>query len=167
MAIKPSDRLRRIAAEIREELRKLDSLYAEWRGVDPGTGTLSLILRGKASIFHDFYCGAERIFKSVADEINGGIPAGESWHRLLLNDMKLDMPGLRPPAISEDTYKLLSDFLNFRHKFRNIYGFDLEFEKVAEIEKKFSEAHEKFRADIEAFLVFVENLAQTRQTQGE
>jgi hypothetical protein len=158
MAIEISKQFKRIAAELRDELRKIDRLYAEWRGVDPDTSTHSLILRGKASIFHDFYCGVERLFQRIANEINGGVPAGEFWHRELLNDMKLDLPGLRPPVISEETHKLLSDFLSFRHKFRNIYGFDLDFEKVAEVEAKFPEAHKKFKDDLETFLGFMDTL---------
>ncbi len=161
MAIETADKFTRIAVEIREELTKLDVLYAEWRGVDSDAGMPSLFLRGKASIFHDFYCGAERIFKKIAAELNGGVPAGESWHQELLNDMKLDLPRLRPPVISAETHKLLLDFLSFRHKFRNIYGFELELDKIAGIERKFPEAHTKFKADLETFLVFVDQLANT------
>ncbi len=159
MALKHAERVKRVTLEIRDELKKLDRLYAEWQGVDPDDRTI--ILRGKASIFHDFYSGAERIFKRIADEINGGIPAGDAWHRELLNDMRLDMPGLRPPVISEETYKLLFDFLSFRHKFRNLYGFDLEFEKIAEIEAKFPAAHQNFVADMQALLRFLDSLATT------
>ncbi|MDZ7290114.1 MAG: hypothetical protein ONB44_01680 [candidate division KSB1 bacterium] len=83
MAVETSDRFKRIAVEIREELKKIDQLYAQWRGVAQDMSTHSLILRGKASIFHDFYNGAERIFKKIANEINGGIPTGEFWHQEL------------------------------------------------------------------------------------
>jgi hypothetical protein len=159
MAVDMRDRCKKIAAEIRDELRKLDLLYAEWQGVDSESVSRSLIMRGKASMFHDFYCGAERIFKRVADDLNGGVPAGEFWHQLLLNQMKLDIPGLRPPIIAEETCKLLVDFLSFRHKFRNIYGFELELDKVTDIERKFPEAHTKFKSDVEKFLLFVDNLA--------
>lgn len=62
MAIKPKEAMLRLAAEIRDELQKLDWLYAEWQGVDVEAGPHSLLMRGKASVFHDFYCGAERIF---------------------------------------------------------------------------------------------------------
>ena len=159
MAVETGDKFTRIAVEIREELTKLDVLYAEWRGVDSDAGMPSLFLRGKASIFHDFYCGAERIFKKIAAELNGGVPAGESWHQELLNDMKLDLPRLRPAVISTETHKLLLDFLSFRHKFRNIYGFELELDKVADIERKFPKVHTEFKADLEKFLIFVDGLA--------
>lgn len=158
MAIKPKEAMLRLAAEIRDELQKLDWLYAEWQGVEIEAGAHSLLMRGKASVFHDFYCGAERIFKKIAHELNGGIPAGEAWHHELLNDMKLDLPGLRPAVVSPATYKLLLEFLQFRHKFRNIYGFDLDYGKLAEIEKKFPLAHRQFKHEVETFLIFIEQL---------
>ncbi|MGH7494617.1 MAG: antitoxin [bacterium] len=159
MAIDDRSKITRIAAEIREELKKLDWLYAEWRGVDTDLETSSLILRGKGSIFHDFYCGVERIFRRIADDLNGGIPAGDSWHRDLLVDMKLDLPGLRPAVITEETFRVLADFLDFRHKFRNIYGFELDFEKLKVIEEKFSPAFEKIKTDISTFLRFLDNFS--------
>jgi hypothetical protein len=72
MAVKPKEYMQRLAAEIRDELQKLDWLYAEWQGVDFDIGAHSLHLRGKASIFYGFYGGAERIFKKIANEL---IPA--------------------------------------------------------------------------------------------
>ena len=159
MAVDDRDKSTRIAAEIREELKKLDWLYAEWRGVDPEMEASSLVLRGKGSIFHDFYCGAERIFRRIADDLNGGIPAGDAWHRDLLLDMKLELRGLRPAVLSEETFKLLADFLDFRHKFCNIYGFELDREKLKAIEEKFSLTLEKFRTDAEKFLQFLDGLS--------
>ncbi len=159
MAIEDPGKLIRLAAEIGEELRKLDYLYAEWRGVDPELQATSLILRGKGSILHDFYCGVERIFKRIAEDLNGGIPSGDSWHRDLLIDMKLNLPGLRPAVISEDTFRLLADFLDFRHRFRNIYGFELDDKKLAAIEAKFSGALENFKADLKVFLNFLTDLS--------
>jgi len=85
--------------------------------------------------------------------------AAEIWDQLLLNQMNLDMPGLRPPVIAKETHKLLVDFLGFRHKFRNIYGFELEAEKVTDIERKFPEAHTKFKTGLEKFLIFLDGLA--------
>ncbi len=137
MAVKTKEAMLRLAAEIRDELQKMDWLYAEWQGVDVDASAHSLLMRGKASVFHDFCCGAARIFKKNAHELNGGIPAGEARHHELLNDVKLDLPGLRPAVVSPATYKLLPEFLQFQHKFRNIYGFDLDYGKLAEVEKNF------------------------------
>jgi len=149
------------AAKIRDEMRKLDRLYTEWHDIDPDLKPNSLILRGKASMFSDFYSGVERIFRGIADVINGGTPQGKSWQQELLNDMKLDTPGLRPSVISEKTYQLLLNFLAFRHKFRNIGLTDFDFEEMKKIEIKFPEVHTKFKADLETFLIFVDRLANT------
>ena len=35
------------------------------------------LLRTKASFLADFYMGVERIFKIIAEELNGGTPKGE------------------------------------------------------------------------------------------
>ena len=160
MAIDHSEKLARLEAEIRDELTRLDKLFAEWKGVDVEASSPSIFLRGKASILHDFYCGVERIFKKIGNELNGGIPAGDSWHRQLLNDMRLEIPNLRPPVISEATFLLLLEFLSFRHKFRNIYGFDLDMKRVEELEQDFPEAHKKFNTDVGEFLKFVKSIRE-------
>ena len=40
--------------------------------------------------------------------------------------MTLDLPEIRPPVLSLDVVKLLESYLAFRHRFRNLYLFDLE-----------------------------------------
>jgi len=62
--------LRRIAAEIREEQFKLDDLFQEWESHRLGDWQDSFFLRGKGSIFHDFYCSVEyRQVKKRLDQI--------------------------------------------------------------------------------------------------
>jgi len=147
--------LRRISAEIRQELGKLDELFREWESHRTGEWADTFFLRGKASIFHDFYCGVENIFKRIASELNGGIPSSPAWHKTLLQNMCLEIPQVRPPVVSEESCKRLSTFLDFRHKFRNIYGIDLQFDKLDEIDKLYPEAHAGFKSDINNFLGFL------------
>jgi len=45
---------------------------------------------------------------------------------VLLDHMLLDVPGVRPPVLSEQTVRQLERFLAFRHRFRNLYLFDLD-----------------------------------------
>lgn len=35
-----------------------------------------------------------------AEELNGGVPRSEQWHRQLLLDMTLDLPSVRPAVVS-------------------------------------------------------------------
>ena len=89
-------------------------------------------LRIIGSMLNDFYTFVENIAKTVAARVDGGIPGGDDWHRELLEQMSLPIPGLRPPLLSGDTVALLNKFRAFRHVFRNIYGFRLDAERTLE-----------------------------------
>lgn len=90
-------------------------------------------LRAEASYIHDFYNSAENLFRIVAEELNGGVPRGESWHRLLLLEMKDGIAGCRGRVISGNLYELLDTCLRFRHLFRNSYGVFLDPKKTREV----------------------------------
>jgi len=139
------------------------SYFTEWESHRMGDWLDSFFLRGKGSIFHDFYCGVERIFERTAGELNGGLPNGPAWHKILLDNMRLAIPGLRPAVVTTDTARLLGTFLDFRHKFRHIYGLGLEFEKLEELDQLYPQVHERFHVDIERFLEFLDTLAENTE----
>jgi hypothetical protein len=118
-------------------------------------------LRGIGDIVHDFYTGMERIFEKIAPELNGGVPAGPAWHRELLESMTLDLPGVRPPVITRSTALALSEFLRFRHLFRNLYGFELDWERLQPLVARVGTAWEAFASDLARFLEFLDAGAQT------
>jgi HepT-like protein len=91
------------------------------------------LVRAGGSILHDFYTGIEKIFESIAKEIDNRIPMGEEWHSELLRQMTLDIPGLRPPVITASTEKKLREYLGFRHLFRKRYGFELHWQKLKKL----------------------------------
>ena len=107
------------------------------------------VLRAKGSIFHDFYSAAERIFNKIGEELNGGIPKSDQWDKDLLFDMTLDLETAHPPVINSDLYDTLVVFLRFRHVFRNIYGYELKKEKIAELENLFQETVRRYITEIE------------------
>jgi len=90
--------LMRMAGEIESELAGLEALRLEYLALPAEAA--SYILRAKASIFHDFYTAVERAMRLVAEELNGGVPKGDQWHKQLLIDMTLDLEGIRPPIFS-------------------------------------------------------------------
>lgn len=87
------------------------------------------------SILHDYYIAVENVFKSVAKRIDGSLITGEYWHKELLEQMTLDVPGIRPPLITQETFVLLDDLRGFRHVFRHVYGFSLASERIMELLK--------------------------------
>ena len=149
-----------LRAEILEELDSLEyvvSLLVK-RGIadrDKGRQALadSIVLRGVAGLIQDYYSGAERIFKRVADEIDERLPKGETWHKDLLNQMKRDVPGLRPRLLSERSFSQIDEYRSFRHLVANIYGHNLISERVLELVVNLPTFHKIFKDDILQFKV--------------
>lgn len=141
----------RIISEIKEELDNLLKLRNEYKDFLKKYPSIDkYLLRAKASFLADFYVGVEKISKIIAEEINGGIPKGEDWHKRLLLDMNLSIGG-RPPVISKELYSGLLKFLGFRHVVRQAYGFELDEKKLEELAAIFEPVLEKFFTEIEGF----------------
>lgn len=108
---------------------------------------------------HGFYTGLERIFKSIANTIDDRIPAGENWHKELLEQMTLEIEGARPALLSNESRDILDEFMRFRHRVRNIYSFNLIPERVKNLVEKLSAAHEKVKGELFAFVQFLEKMS--------
>ena len=123
-----ADRLRVLAAEIRDEVARIDRVVAE---IDRVHEVLDrepsepLVLYGAAALLETFYTGFEKCISRVAKRF-GGLPDGSGWHRALLDSMSLDVPGVRPPVLRAMSAKRMEPLLAFRHRFRNLYLFELK-----------------------------------------
>jgi hypothetical protein len=104
-----------------------------------------------ATMLHSFYTGVENILKRVAVACDGGLPAGENWHRDLLASMV--RPGdRRPGAISETARQALRPYLGFRHVFRQGYGFDLQWDKMSPLVRNCEQTWRLVQPELSAFL---------------
>lgn len=142
--------VRRLRAEIEHELGRLARLRRT--AADAPRTTDPYALRARGSILHDLYNGIERIFVRIADELDGGPPRGDAWHQRLVRSMTLRIDGVRPPVITPELGAELRDFLGFRHVFRNIYGDELDVERVAQLEARLPRVFDDFRRQLGAFL---------------
>jgi hypothetical protein len=115
------DNVRRLVAEADEWTPRL----AEW----PDT----VRVRTAGGILHDFYCGLERIFRHIATRIDEDLPSGGDWHVQLLQRMGTDIEMVRPAVLDHEMIRQLDEYLRFRHLFRNMYGFDLEWDRCREL----------------------------------
>lgn len=104
--------------------------------------------RAKGSILHDFYNVCERIFEIIARRINGGLPVAEQWHKKLLQQMTIKIKDIRPAVLSKTLAAELDEYLAFRHLFRNIYGFELESERLDRLVDKFDKTAKSFEYEI-------------------
>jgi len=115
------DHVRRLVVEAEEWLPQL----AGWPD--------AVRVRTAGSILHDFYCGVERIFRHIALGIDQDLPGGADWHVRLLQRMVTPIETVRPAVLDRELARQLDEYLRFRHLFRNVYGFDLEWERCHEL----------------------------------
>jgi hypothetical protein len=118
------------------------------------------VVRAGGSILHDFYTGIEKIFESIAKEVDNRLPMGEEWHSELLHQMTLDIPGLRPQVITAKTEKKLREYLGFRHLFRKRYGFELDWQKLKKLLLGMSQIRPNLENEIGKFFEALNSLFQ-------
>lgn len=134
---------------IEKELDNIETLREE---IKPYILSAPQMNRLKGSILHDFYSACERIFKWIARDINGDFNPLEKWHKELLFRMTIEIKNVRPPVISEQMAADLNDFLQFRHLFRNIYGFELKSDLLDRLVEKFDRTASRFVQEVKDFL---------------
>jgi hypothetical protein len=127
------DRLKRLSRNIAEDLNDIEKLRNELNSLQIERTNIRII----ESILHDFYTAIERIFCRVAEEMEGGLPNKRSWHISLLVEMSRSLEGVRPAVITPELRDNLQQYLEFRHLFRNIYGFELKVERVLPLVESF------------------------------
>ena len=82
---------------------------------------------------HGFYTGVERIFQVIANQIDYRKPTGDKWHSELLEQMSVDLPGIRQAVISENTLLVLDELRRFRHVVRSVYSYQLKEQRVLDV----------------------------------
>ena len=110
------------------------------------------VARIVGSILHDYYAAAENIFRDVAAKIDKSIPQGEQWHKALLEQMTLEVPGLRPPVVSSATAEKLDYYRALRHVFSNVYGFHLSLDRMKDLLERLSDVSAALAEDLDRFV---------------
>jgi hypothetical protein len=155
---RPDGRLLALEAGLQRELGKLARLIDEVRAANALLATRppsSLELRGAADLGHDWYTGLEKCFEQIANAIDGGTPAGPRWHRELLMQMGDALLPLRPAVISRDAQEGIGDYLRFRHLFRSLYGFELQWDRVRPLLEALPALHARVSEELGAFCAFL------------
>ncbi len=144
--------------QIRIELEQIERLFEEYHtdiqqaiAGPPNRGVRSSL----AILLHSLYTGIENVFKRIARECDGGLPSGAAWHRDLLDTMAKPVPP-RPAVISESTRRDLRSYLGFRHVFRQAYGYELHWEKMADLVADCEGVWRHVREDLTEFVAWVE-----------
>lgn len=152
-----------VVAQVRAETDRLDTTaamvsdtLAESRQEGRTAARLALL----CTRLHSFYNGVERVFDTIAREVDQHQPQGPSSHRDLLNQMTVAVEGLRDAVLDEDLARRLRPYLDFRHRFRHLYFFDVEWEDVERLAERLSEVWAAARTRIREF---AEELDEVRE----
>ncbi|MBD1998799.1 hypothetical protein H6G00_19575 [Leptolyngbya sp. FACHB-541] len=87
-------------------------------------------LESVAYQLHNFYGAIEELLKIVATYFENNVSDTARWHSLLLLRMTQAVEGVRPAAISTESYALLNALRAFRHFFRHAYGVPIDFAQL-------------------------------------
>jgi hypothetical protein len=146
--------VRRIHQELAELERVLDRIHAGWELFRRSNDDLNL--DGVALNLHGLYSGFERLFTHIGETIDGNLPQGAEWHKLLLGQMNREIPGVRPAVISTEPGKFLDELRRFRHIVRNVYTHHIDPERLEKLVRGSSETFAQLKAEISAFATFLE-----------
>jgi hypothetical protein len=153
-----SSRIRQEVAELSRAMKRAERAGRVARG---GGEDTDLYIDAAALNLHDFYTGLERIFRQIAHTVDHSIPAGQEWHRDLLNQMCIDIPGVRSAVLSPETCAALGEFMRFRHVVRNVYAFQLDGGRVAQLVREGQSLMELVSAELQKFAAHLEQAGHT------
>lgn len=121
------------------------SAKAPWDEKDP-----ILYLVG-VSIDH-YYSAFEAMADRVTRAFEGPVDRSERWHRELLDAASLDVRGVRPALVGEQTARALRVLFEFRHFMRHAYGVPLDPVRLQELAAIVITLDPRLRHDITAFI---------------
>jgi hypothetical protein len=117
--------IQRLRAEIRSDRNAWSARVEELRRLDLTRGDPGALAQAAVALHHG-YGAIESALERVARSLEGSLPTGRDWHVALLENMSLDIEGVRPRILSDESLRLLRGLLAFRHFFRHAYAVSLE-----------------------------------------
>jgi hypothetical protein len=157
-----NERLLRLARRIRDEFdemsRVIDRAQEGWFRAQRSSD--DLYLDSVALNLHGLYAGLERLFELIAATVDGTVPQGANWHQMLLEQMTVEVPHVRPAVISDQVRERLDEYRGFRHVVRNVYTVSFDPMKIRKLIEEAPAMFSQVRAELLAFAEFLEQLAR-------
>jgi len=100
---------------------------------------------------HNLYSAYEDLFKLVSGFWENNVAVDGDFHVNLLKRMILNIPDVRPPLLSAESYRYLNELRGFRHVFRHAYSYGLDDERVMFLLRKTLQKEKSILKDIKTF----------------
>ncbi len=150
--------LARLLGEIRDDR---EAMTRRGRDLEDATARLGQTPGDAAAValeawaLHGWYTALETLIERIARQLDAEVPGGDRWHRELLAQCTVDVPGVRPAVLPRELRGDLEALLALRHFLRHAYGANLDAQKLhIEAERLRAVAPTVARA-LDAFEVFV------------
>lgn len=111
---------------LREVAKELDALSTSVSGREPTV----VELMAAGGFLHNVYNGLENCMSRLAHGVDESVPTGSDSHRLLLDQLSEAIPMLRPALLDRELALRIDEFRRFRHAFRHMYFFDLDWARL-------------------------------------
>ena len=141
--------------EILIQLEAMSIIVDELIALQNDVGKSEPSLRDKtaaAAFLAQFYNGIENVMKRISYHHSIPLPEGETWHVELFQRFTIPpYPGL-PPLFDDDLADSLAPYRRFRHVVFHSYGFQLEWDRMADGVKNISNVFAKFNKSVTAYI---------------
>ena len=107
-----------------------------------------------------YYTSLETAFKRIAKELEGDLPDGGQWHLELLEQMAIEIKGVRPALIDNDIKKKLDKLRRFRHVVRHGYEYELDWQQIKPLVDEMNNINNSLEKDFADFEEFLLELAE-------
>lgn len=152
-------RIQRLRAEIAADRDAFERQLAKLGAVELDSGADEGALARAAVALHHGYCALEGAFVRLVRELGEQEPAGPDWHQLLLEDMGLEIPEVRPRVLRTTTIAALRQLLAFRHFFRHAYAAELDAARLGDLQRTALAIGPAVREDLEQLDAFLMGVA--------
>ena len=142
-----------LSGYIKAQKEEIERLFKEIETTEPVNKEKAIYV---AYYLHNLYCAFEDLFTEIARTFENRIDDPSRYHRELLRRMAIEVPSIRPPVLSRESYNLLDELRKFRHVFRHAYMYDIETDRIKELKQKLLSGYAVIMEDIRTFESFVQ-----------
>ncbi|HSG40299.1 MAG TPA: antitoxin [Thermoanaerobaculia bacterium] len=152
-----NEKLLVLERSVQSDLEAIGKLYEALGAPELEEAESQDVLIVAAYRLHSLYTAFENIFRNIAAAFENHLDP-ETWHRDLLQRMRLDLTPVRPAIIDAEAFEKLDEMRRFRHVFRTMYGLNLDPLRLQVVLRRALELKPLYRVQIERFLQFLRGL---------
>lgn len=141
--------------EIAIELEAMEITVSELLDLQRDVGGREPTLREKtaaAAFLAQFYNGVENILKRISHYYGLPLPVGETWHVELFQRFSSSVQPDIPDLFNEELASALAPYRRFRHVVFHSYGFQLDWNRMAEGIEHIQDVFTQFKARLHIYL---------------